>query len=109
MRTIITFFSRIKGTVPLLKDSTIPFYKKLLVLFGYVYFFLPFDLLPIVLPGIGLLDDLALWIMITQLLKKDLDQYRGGPPTEPKKKRYKGKDIIYDVSYEVEKEEKKKK
>jgi len=43
---------------------------------GLVYFVNPLDLIPDLLPGLGLLDDAAVLAWIVSLIRKDLDAYR---------------------------------
>ncbi len=93
---------RIKAIRFMMKDKSVPFRKKLLIVLGIVYLFLPIDLIPPVLFPIAWMDDLVLWIWILWHLKDELDKYWVGEKTEDLSKKYKGKDIINDVDYEVD-------
>ena len=55
---------RIKAILSMMKDKTVPKRKKLLIVLGIIYLFLPIDLIPPVLFPFGFLDDLVLWIWI---------------------------------------------
>ena len=66
---------RIKAISSMMKDKTVPKRKKLLIVLGIIYLFLPIDLIPPVLFPFGFLDDLVLWIWIIWHLKDTLDQY----------------------------------
>lgn len=66
---------RIKAILSMMKDKTVPKRKKLLIVLGIIYLFLPIDLIPPELFPFGFLDDLVLWIWIIWHLKDTLDQY----------------------------------
>jgi uncharacterized membrane protein YkvA (DUF1232 family) len=97
-------FKRIKAIKFMMKDKAVPFRKKLLIVLGIIYLFLPVDLIPPVLFPIAWVDDLILWIWIVWHLKDELDKYWLGESAEDLSKKYKGKKIIDDVSFEVERE-----
>jgi uncharacterized membrane protein YkvA (DUF1232 family) len=78
----------------LMTDKAVPKRKKLLVLFGIFYLFLPFDLVPAVLFPFAWMDDLLLWIYIIWNLKDYLDKYWLGEKTVDIKGSLKGKNII---------------
>jgi uncharacterized membrane protein YkvA (DUF1232 family) len=80
----------------LMLDKAVPKRKKLLVVFGLFYLFLPFDLIPAVIFPIAWMDDLVLWIYIIWNLKDYLDKYWTGEKTVDIKGSLKGKDIIED-------------
>jgi uncharacterized membrane protein YkvA (DUF1232 family) len=75
-------------------DKAVPKRKKLLVLFGIFYLFLPFDLIPAVLFPVAWMDDLLLWIYIIWNLKEYLDKYWLGEKTVDIKSSLRGKNII---------------
>ena len=93
---------RIKAIVPMLKDKTVPKRKKALVIFGIAYLLMPFDLIPLIVPVLGIMDDIVLWLYILITLKDELDKYYVEESGEKKaSKKYNGKNIIDDVSFEV--------
>ena len=53
---------RLKAIKSMMADKTVPKRKKLLVILGIIYLFLPVDIIPPVLFPFGFLDDLVLWI-----------------------------------------------
>lgn len=99
--TFSVIWKRIKAIKFMMRDKEVPLRKKLLVVFGLVYLFLPVDLIPPVLFPIGFLDDLVLWLYILFSLKETLDKYWVGEPEIDPKKKYRGKTVIDEVSFEV--------
>ena len=95
---------RLEAVFYLLKDKTVPFRKKALVIAGIIYLFLPVDLIPPVLFPFGFLDDLVLWAFIILHLKDELDSYWIGEKAEDLSKKFKKKDIIEGVDFNVEEE-----
>lgn len=90
---------RIKALLFMLKDKSVRWTKKALVIFGIIYLFLPIDLVPPVVPVLGFLDDIFLWGLILYYLKDELDTYWLGEKSTD----YSGhfKDTYSDVSYTV--------
>ena len=86
---------RIKAILSMMKDKTVPKRKKLLIVLGIIYLFLPIDLIPPVLFPFGFLDDLVLWIWIIWHLKKEVDLSRD----------FKNKDIVEGVEFTVDQED----
>lgn len=108
MQFLVAFniiFKRIKAIRFLLMDKEVHLWKKALIVAGLVYLFLPIDLIPPVLFPIAWMDDLILWIWILWVLRKTLDKYWMGE-TEDYSKKYKNKEVIDDVEYEVKEENK---
>ncbi len=89
---------RIRHLKDLLKDPGVNKGKKILVIFGFVYLFLPVDLIPPIIFPFGFLDDLVLWIFIIWHLKDTLDKYSEGADLG---KKY-PKDKVIDVEYTEE-------
>ncbi len=104
--TFSVLWKRIKAIKFMMRDKEVPLRKKLLVVFGLVYLVLPVDLIPPVLFPIGFLDDLVLWLYILISLKETLDKYWVGEPEVDLKKKYRGKTVIEEVSFEVKDDEK---
>lgn len=98
---------RIKAISAMMKDKAVPKRKKLLVVLGIAYLFLPVDLIPPVLFPFGFLDDLVLWIWIIWHLKDTLDQYWDCEQEQDFSEEFKNKDIIEGVEFTVEQEEEK--
>ncbi|MGI6752038.1 MAG: YkvA family protein [Anaerovoracaceae bacterium] len=96
---------RIKAIRFFMKDKSVPKRKKLLIVFGLVYLFLPFDLIPPFVPVFGFLDDLILWGFLIYYLRDELDRYWIGEKEVPPSKKYRGKRIINDVNFEIKENE----
>lgn len=93
---------RIFSIRPMMKDPAVSFWKKALIVFGLIYLILPFDLIPPMIPVLGFLDDLILWLFILSYLKDDLDRYWVDERSPSKK--FSGKNIIDNVTYTVQEE-----
>ena len=93
---------RIRAIKEMMKDKTVPMRKKALVIFGLVYLFLPVDLIPPVLFPFGFLDDLVLWLFIIWHLSDILDTYWMGEKTEDYSGKFKSKDLVENVSFNVD-------
>ena len=96
---------RIKAISSMMKDKTVPKRKKLLIVLGIIYLFLPIDLIPPVLFPFGCLDDLVLWIWIIWHLKDTLDQYWVGEKEVDLSRDFKNKDIVEGVEFTVDQED----
>ena len=96
---------RIKAISSMMKDKTVPKRKKLLIVLGIIYLFLPIDLIPPVLFPFGFLDDLVLWIWIIWHLKDTLDQYWVGEKEVDLSRDFKNKDIVEGVEFTVDQED----
>lgn len=97
---------RIKAIRFLLADKTVKKRKKAVIIGGIIYLFLPLDLIPPVLFPIAWVDDLVLWSWILWHLRDELDKYWLGPKSEDFSKKYKGKNIIDDVEFKIDEDEK---
>lgn len=98
---------RIKAIKHFLRDKEVPLRKKLIIVFGIVYLLFPIGLIlpPVLL--FGIVDDIVLWTFIIWYLKDELDKYwLEAGPVNPE--RLRGKNIINNVDYKVEKEEEQK-
>lgn len=97
------FLKRLKAIRFMMKDKAVPKRKKALVIFGIIYIFLPFKLIPPILFPIAWIDSLILWIFILYHLRETLDKYWMGEKPVDYSERY--KDTIDDVDFEVKEEE----
>ncbi len=86
----------------MMQDKTVPFRKKLLVVFGVIYLLCPVDLVPPVIFPFGFMDDLVLWIYIFWHLKDTLDVYWNGEKSVDYSGKYKNKEIVENVEYTVD-------
>ena len=98
---IRALLKRIKAIKFLMKDKSVAWWKKGLIVFGILHLVLPIDLIPPFIPVLGFLDDLFLWIFILWFLSKELDKYWYGDSKDLSKK-YGGKTVVDDVEYEVD-------
>lgn len=103
---IRVLLKRIKAIRFMMKDKSVKWWKKALIIFGIAYLILPIDLIPTFIPVIGILDDLALWIFILWYLSSELDKYWYGEKPKDFSQKYGGKKFVNDVEYDVETEEK---
>ena len=98
---------RLKAIVSMMKDKTVPKRKKALVIFGLIYLVLPVDIIPPILFPFGFLDDLVLWLWIIWHLSDILDTYWMGEKTEDYSGSFRPENLVENVSYNVDNEEKK--
>ena len=89
----------------MMRDKTVAKRKKLFIVLGIIYLFLPIDLIPPVLFPFGFLDDLVLWIWIIWHLKDTLDQYWVGEKEVDLSRDFKNKDIVEGVEFTVDQED----
>ena len=107
--SLTVLIQRIKAVKYMMKDKSVPKRKKALVLFGIAYLLMPFDLIPLLVPVLGVMDDVVLWLYILISLKDELDKYQ--PESQEKKAdktKFAGKNIIDGVNFEVWDEEQNK-
>lgn len=95
-------FSRLKAIRFMMADRTVPKTKKALIIAGIVYLFLPFDLIPALVFPLSLIDDVVVWLLIIWYLRKELDVYWTGEKSKDLSKKYRNRDIVDDVDFEVE-------
>jgi uncharacterized membrane protein YkvA (DUF1232 family) len=89
----------------LMTDKAVPKRKKALVIFGIIYLIMPLDLIPAVLFPVAWMDDLLLWIYIIWNLKEYLDKYWLGEKTVDISGSLKGKDILNNEEFSVDKDD----
>lgn len=100
--SLTVLMKRIKAIKNMMRDKSVPKRKKALVVAGIIYLFLPLDLIPPIIPVLGMLDDIVLWLFILSYLKDELDKYWvGDEKIEKAAKKYRGKNVINDVNFEV--------
>lgn len=74
MRDILTFFAMSKAILQ--RRYPMPWKTFFLVLFCIFYFVSPIDLLPDVLPILGITDDVTFILLVLAVIRRDLDKYR---------------------------------
>jgi uncharacterized membrane protein YkvA (DUF1232 family) len=92
---------RIKAIRCMMADKTVPKRKKLLVVGGIIYLFLPIDVIPPVLFPIAWIDDMIIWLWIIWHLRDVLDRYWLGEKSVDLSGKYKDKKIIDGAGFEV--------
>ena len=109
--TFAVLGKRIKSIRKMMKDPEVPKRKKLLIVFGIIYLLMPIDLIPVVVLGFGIIDDIVLWLFILTHLSDELDKYwkesEYGPVEEAAvnaRKAFRGKQIIETTGQVVETE-----
>lgn len=95
---------RIKAIPPFLRDKTVPFRKKLIIVLGIAYLLSPIDLIPAPILLFGIIDDIVVWSFIIYYPKDELDKYWLGEKEVKPEERFHGKKIIDDVKFEVKDE-----
>ena len=85
----------------LMKDKAISIWKKALIIAGIAYVIMPIDLIPIALLPVSWLDDVLLWLLILWYLRHELDKYWLGEKPKDFSAKYRGKNVVDDVEYEV--------
>ena len=74
MKDILTFFDMLKAIVH--RKYPIPWKTLLLAFLCFLYVLAPFDILPDVLPLLGITDDATFIVLVIAVLQKDLAKYR---------------------------------
>jgi len=93
---------RIKAIRFMMADKTVPLRKKALIVAGILYLFLPIDLIPPILFPFGILDDILVWALILWYLSSELDKYWIGEKPKDYSRKYRGKNVVDDVEYDVD-------
>lgn len=71
----ISFVKDIKALYAYMKDSTVSWHRKAIVVMGLIYFISPIDTIPDIAPLIGYLDDLGVVTAIIKFLGSELVPY----------------------------------
>jgi uncharacterized membrane protein YkvA (DUF1232 family) len=76
---------KLKLMIAYFRHPKTSFLKKLLVGVGFLYFFLPTDIVPDMIPLLGYLDDATVAMAIWHLFSKELEQFekQKGNPKDP--------------------------
>lgn len=97
-------FKRLKAIRYFLKDKEVPLRRKIIIIAGFLYLVSPIDLIPEPVLLFGIVDDLVLWIFIIWYLKSELDKYWVSSDQAESTVKYRGKNIVDDVNFNVEDE-----
>jgi len=96
---------RIKAIRYFMKDKGVPLRKKLVIVLGSLYLLMPIDLIPEPILIFGVVDDIVLWTFIIWYLKSELDHYWIETDQVKPAEKFRGKNIIDDVNFEVKDDE----
>ena len=94
---------RIRAIPYMMRDKSVPMRKKILIVVGIVYLFLPFKFFPPIFFW-GALSNIILWLWIILYLKDELDKYWVGEKQQDFSRKYKNKTVINDVEFEIKDE-----
>ena len=100
--SLLVLGKRIGAIGQMMKDKSVSFWKKLLIVFGIVYLISPIDIIPAPVFMFAWVDDFILWIWILWYLRDELDKYCKIEKSENLSKKFYGKNIVEGVEYEVE-------
>ncbi|MBQ6401359.1 MAG: DUF1232 domain-containing protein [Firmicutes bacterium] len=95
-------FKRIKAIRFMMADKSVRWTKKAIIVAGIAYLFLPIDLIPPVLFPFGILDDIVVWALILWYLRSELDKYWIGEKPKDYSRKFRGKNVVDDVEYDVD-------
>lgn len=93
---------RIKAIRFMMADKTVPVWKKAIIVGGIVYLFLPIDIIPPFIFPFGFLDDILVWALILWYLSSELDKYWIGEKPKDYSRKFRGKNVVDDVEYDVD-------
>lgn len=96
---------RIKAIKHFMKDKGVPLHKKIIIVAGILYLLSPIDLIPEPILIFGVVDDIVLWTFIIWYLKDELDKYWTETDEVKPAAKFRDKNIIEDVNFEVKDEE----
>ncbi|WP_099187866.1 YkvA family protein [Tepidibacter mesophilus] len=102
----LSFFKRIGLLSDFLKDRCVSKFKKLKVfiflVFGFIYFISPLDLIPEVVLGLGIIDDGVVILYLLTEINKELDKYEAN--SKNIKHRYDSEygNVIDNIEYDIE-------
>ena len=92
---------RIRGIIPMLKDKSVPFWKKAILIAAVIYLILPVDLIPPLVPVFGWFDDIIIWVAILYFMRTELDAHiPGKTPNKDSKYNY-DKDDVHEASFSI--------
>lgn len=93
---------RLRAIRYFMKDKSVPLRKKIIIVVGILYLLSPVDLIPEPILIFGIVDDITLWSFIIWYLKSELDKYWLETDQVKPAEKFRGKNIIDDVNFEVE-------
>jgi uncharacterized membrane protein YkvA (DUF1232 family) len=63
LNIIVTLINRLRLVVRLLRDGRVPIYLKVVPFLSLIYIVMPFDLVPDLIPILGQVDDLGIFVL----------------------------------------------
>ncbi|HWQ78244.1 MAG TPA: DUF1232 domain-containing protein [Anaerovoracaceae bacterium] len=96
---------RIKAIRYFLKDKSVPLRRKIIIAAGILYLLMPIDLIPEPIFIFGIVDDIILWTFIIWYFKSELDRYWIDTDPVRSREKFRDKNIIDDVNFEVKTEQ----
>lgn len=96
---------KLKAIKAFLKDKSASKLKKLIMLAAIAYLLMPIDAIPIFFFPIGVMDDAVIMATVLWYLKDTIKEYEEKINTEPTRDEFKDREIIDDVKFEVQQEE----
>lgn len=78
------FISKIVKVIQFFKDNNVPWYKKIFFAFPLIYLIVPYDFIGDFIPGLGQIDDIAVFVVMWPFLKNMMNQYSGDSDKEEK-------------------------
>lgn len=67
--------TKIINIIQFFKDENVPWYKKLFFAVPLIYLIIPYDFIGDFLPGLGQLDDIAVFVVMWPFLRNMLKKY----------------------------------
>ncbi|WFD09205.1 YkvA family protein [Tepidibacter hydrothermalis] len=102
----LSFFKRIGLVSEFLKDSCVSKFKKvkviMLLLFGFIYFISPLDLIPEVILGLGIIDDGVVILYLLTEINRELDEYELKSKNIKCRSNSEYSNIIENIEYDIE-------
>lgn len=74
---MMRLLSKLVKVMRFFKDSSVPWYKKLFLAFPLIYLIIPYDFIGDFIPGLGQVDDIAVFIVMWPFLRNMMDKYSG--------------------------------
>lgn len=99
LKYAFSFFKRINLLSKFVKDPNVSRFKKIKIigslLFGFLYFLSPIDVVPEFFVGLGIIDDGVIILYILTIINEELDQY-----VQLNDKEYDNK-ILENIDYKI--------
>ncbi|MFO7814453.1 MAG: DUF1232 domain-containing protein [Halanaerobiales bacterium] len=71
------FLRKLIKIIQFFKDEKVPWYKKLFFAVPLIYLIIPYDFIGDFIPGLGQLDDIAVFVVMWPFLKNMMNKYSG--------------------------------